>query len=438
MKAYPKYIDSEIDWVGELPGHWSLKKSNYLFEIKKRIAGKLGFKILSITQNGIKIKDVDTKEGQISSDYSKYQLVEEGDFAMNHMDLLTGYVDISKYYGVTSPDYRVFSLVSSSDNSKYYLYILQVCYFRRIFYAFGRGASKFGRWRLPATEFKSFYFPNPPLEEQTAIANFLDQKTEQIDRSIEKHRELIELLKEHRAAIINEAVTKGVNPDAPMKDSGIEWIGEIPEHWEVKKLKNLALVQPSNIDKKSKDDEKEVLLCNYVDVYKNEFITDDISFMKATAADSQIEKFTLSKGDVLLTKDSEDPNDIAIPALVLHDFPNVVCGYHLTMVRPLNEIDGEFLFRVFQADSVNTHFRVSARGITRYGLSVSAFTNLPVVYPDLIEQKQIIEYIKTETTRIDKEIEATKKEIELLEEYRQSLIAEAVTGKVDVRDYQFN
>jgi type I restriction enzyme S subunit len=116
------------------------------------------------------------------------------------------------------------------------------------------------------------------------------------------------------------------------KDSGIEWIGEIPEHWRVKRLKYIADVSPSNVDKKAKEDQSEVLLCNYVDVYKNEFITKELSFMKATASDAQIEKFTLSQGDVLLTKDSEDPEDIANPALVREELENVICGYHLTHV----------------------------------------------------------------------------------------------------------
>lgn len=126
------------------------------------------------------------------------------------------------------------------------------------------------------------------------------------------------------------------------KDSGVEWIGEIPEGWEVKKLKYIADARPSNIDKKSKKDEKSVFLCNYVDVYNNEFIGSDLSFMKATANEDQIHKFILKMDDVIVTKDSETPDDIANPALVIENFDNVVCGYHLTHIKP-KAINGRYL-----------------------------------------------------------------------------------------------
>ncbi len=118
------------------------------------------------------------------------------------------------------------------------------------------------------------------------------------------------------------------------KSSGIDWIGDIPEHWEAKKLKFVATVQSSNVDKKSFPDETSVSLCNYVDVYKNDFINDSISFMEATATEREIEKFILNEGDVLITKDSETPDDIANPALVKKDFENVICGYHLAQIKP--------------------------------------------------------------------------------------------------------
>ena len=151
------------------------------------------------------------------------------------------------------------------------------------------------------------------------------------------------------------------------KDSGIEWLGQIPEYWEVKKLKFIANVQPSNVDKKTADDELPVFLCNYSDVYNNEWITDDIAFMKATATQAEIAKFLIDKGDVIITKDSESPNDIAVPALVIQDFENVICGYHLTQIKSKG-LNGNFLFRLFQCKRFNAQFVVSANGVTRFGL----------------------------------------------------------------------
>ena len=184
-KPYTKYKDSGIQWLGEIPEHWEVRKLKYIFTIIKRIAGELGHKILSITQNGIKIKDTESGAGQLSMDYSKYQFVKKGDFAMNHMDLLTGYVDISKFDGVTSPDYRVFVSKNNLSINRYLLFLLQLGYKLKLFYSLGQGVSLFGRWRLPAESFNHFNFPLPPLSEQLAIANFLDYKLSKIDRFIQ-------------------------------------------------------------------------------------------------------------------------------------------------------------------------------------------------------------------------------------------------------------
>lgn len=139
---YPKYKHSGVQWLAEVPAHWQLRRARWLFEIRKRIVGELGYDVLSITQHGVKIKDLKSNDGQLSMDYSKYQLVEVGDFAMNHMDLLTGYIDISPFRGVTSPDYRVFVTKSRHEcDDRYFLYLLQSGYDNKIFFAFGQGSS---------------------------------------------------------------------------------------------------------------------------------------------------------------------------------------------------------------------------------------------------------------------------------------------------------
>ncbi len=223
--SYEKYKDSGIAWLGEVPEHWEVRRLKYLFQIQKRIVGELGFDVLSITQSGIKIKDITSGVGQLAMDYSKYQRIYAGEFGMNHMDLLTGYVDVSKFDGVISPDYRVFTQIDTNSDKSYLLKLLQLCYKRKIFYAEGQGAAQLGRWRLPSDNFNNFKFPVPPPEEQTAIARFLDYKLSKINRFIRKKKQLIQLLNEQKAAIINQAVTKGLDPHARMKDSGVEWLG---------------------------------------------------------------------------------------------------------------------------------------------------------------------------------------------------------------------
>lgn len=199
---------SNVFWINKIPSHWVVERIKTIFEIKKRIAGKLGYDVLSITQNGIKVKDTENNDGQQSMDYSKYQIVEKGDFAMNHMDLLTGYVDIANQDGVTSPDYRVFSIRNQSKYyPEYYLLLLQLCYKSKLFYPFGQGSSQLGRWRLPTDAFNQFYYPVPPYEEQVEIANVVLAQNNKIALLIEKSRRSIELLKEHRASLIYAAVT---------------------------------------------------------------------------------------------------------------------------------------------------------------------------------------------------------------------------------------
>lgn len=199
--------NSGVDWLGEVPAHWGVKRFKKIFKIRKRISGELGYDILSITQKGIKVKDTDSGEGQLSMDYSKYQIVNIGDFAMNHMDLLTGFVDISKYNGVTSPDYRVFTLEEKKSAPEYFLFYLQMGYINKIFYPFGRGAAHIGRWRLPTEAFNEFLAPCPPEKEQKEISEFILKALEKMSTLEDKAKNAIKLMQERRTALISAAVT---------------------------------------------------------------------------------------------------------------------------------------------------------------------------------------------------------------------------------------
>ena len=190
-----------------IPEDWSLIDIKYLFEIVKRIAGKEGYDVLSVTQNGLKVKDLSNNEGQIAESYANYQFVYPTDFVMNHMDLLTGWVDCSTMFGVTSPDYRVFKLRDKNNNLTYYKYVLQSCYFNKVFYSLGNGVSNLGRWRLQTDSFNNFLFPVPSYEEQKQIAEYLDKKCNEIDAIIEEKKKQIEMLEQYKKSIIYEYVT---------------------------------------------------------------------------------------------------------------------------------------------------------------------------------------------------------------------------------------
>jgi len=276
---------------------------------------------------------------------------------------------------------------------------------------------------LPISALKSLLIAIPnKKEEQEKIANFLDQKTAQIDDLIQKKEEMVKLLKEKRAAVINQAVTKGLDPNAKMKPSGIDWIGDIPGGWDVRRLKFIASTKFSNVDKHAKEEEQPVSLCNYVDVYYN-----------ATATNDEIRKFALNKGDVIVTKDSESWDDIAIPAYVKEDMHGVLCGYHLAIIQANQNICGEYIFWSFLSQIINYQFQVSATGVTRYGLGKGALDNAMFFAPSKKEQHKIANYLYQKTTEIDGLIQKIESAIDKLREYRSSLITAAVTGKIDVR-----
>jgi len=217
-----------------------------------------------------------------------------------------------------------------------------------------------------------------------------------------------------------------------VRPCAIQWIGTMPSHWSCRRLKHVASVALSSVDKKSHEREEAVRLCNYVDVYYNERITSELDFMQATATPDEVRRFTLRSGDVLITKDSEAWDDIAVPAHVPADLEGVLCGYHLAQVRPHNGlIDGEYLSRSFAARGINDQFRVVANGITRFGIGKYWIDNALFLVPPLVEQRTIAAFLDRETARIDALIEKKRRQIELLHEKRAALISQAVTKGLD-------
>ena len=208
LKQNCRLKNTNISWYGDIPADWNVIKLRRIFSIKKSIAGQEGHTVLSITQRGIVPKDIRKNEGQMASNYSNYQFLKKGEFAMNHMDLLTGWVDISEYNGVTSPDYRVFVLNDEEcSNPRYYLYLLQMCYFNKIFYSLGQGVSEYGRWRLQADKFLDFEILAPSYDEQCEIANFLDNRITEIDSLISSKEKLIIELRAYKKLLIYEYTT---------------------------------------------------------------------------------------------------------------------------------------------------------------------------------------------------------------------------------------
>ena len=228
-----------------------------------------------------------------------------------------------------------------------------------------------------------------------------------------------------------------LSPYPDYKSSGVEWLGDVPAHWEVQRLRNVADMRVSNVDKHVKDGEIPVRLCNYVDVYKNDYINGRLDFMRATATNEEIERFRLEEGDVLITKDSETWDDIGVPALVTEAAGDLVSGYHLALLRRQSDkVAGAYLLRALQSKWLAYQFHIEAKGVTRYGLSHAGIKSVWLPLPPLPEQTAIVRFLDRADRRIWRYIRAKQKLIALLEEQKQAIIHQAVTDQIDVRTGQ--
>ncbi|MEP3632385.1 MAG: restriction endonuclease subunit S [Shimia thalassica] len=411
-QAYPAYKPSGVEWLGDIPEGWSLKRLKTLFKIKKRIAGQLGHEVLSITQGGMKVKDIKSGDGQLAMDYSKYQLVYTGDFAMNHMDLLTGYVDISNFDGVTSPDYRVFSIEDEACDPVFFLNLFQHCYKAKIFFPLGQGAAHLGRWRLPTEAFNNFLAPVPSIPEQTQIAAFLDHETAKIDALIAKQQRLIALLEEKRQAVISHAVTKGLNPDAPLRPSGIDWLGDVPAHWEVKRLKFLCSV---NTGTRNTEDA--------IENGKYPFFVRSQTVQRINTGPYDCE--------VILTA-----GDGAGVGKVYHYFEGRFdCHQRVYMLTDFEELIGKFIFDFLENNFFNVALAGQAKS-TVDSLRMPVFLNFELTVPPHQEQQKIVVHVATKKRHFSALTQQAQSAITLLKERRTALISAAVTGKIDVRDWR--
>ena len=426
MKRYPEYKESGVGWIGEIPSYW---QSATIKHLTKNLDGK------RIPLSG----EVRADQKRIYPYYGANGVIDYvEDYIFEGEHILIG-EDGAPFFDKT----REVSLLASgkfwvnnhchilkntgTSEARFIVYCLNsVDYFEYI-----TGST---RDKLTQADLNRIKIPVPNYQEQHQIATFLDRKTGQIDELIRIKERRIELLQEQRTALINQAVTKGLDPNVEMKPSGVEWIGEIPKHWRVNRLKYTSNIVASYVDKHINPDEIQVDLCNYTDVYYHEKIDSSIDFMRGSCNQDEYERSLLKKGDVIITKDSESADDIGVPTFTQEELTNVVCGYHLSIIRPLNEVDGKFLFRFIQSKRTGRYFEVNATGITRFSLGKSIIENLSTLLPPLSEQRTIANFLDHKTQQIDKLIAAEHRKIELLTEYRQSLISEVVTGKIDVRN----
>lgn len=432
VATYEKMKDSKERWLGDIPSTWNTRLLKYMFSIKKNIAGETGHQVLSVTQKGIVPKNM-TERGQFSLDYSKYQLVEAGDFVMNHMDLLTGWVDISKYDGVTSPDYRVFVNTNpDSFDSQYYKYIFQYCYSNRIFYGLGQGVAGYGRWRLPADMFMNFVLPVPPIDQQRRISCFLDEQCVQIDSLIEETKRTIEEYMSWKSSIILETVTKGIEPNRRMKKCDLEWISEIPATWKTDRLKALfAFGKGLPITKENLVDQG-IPVISYGQIHaKYNTGTSITESLFRYVPESYIESnpdSLVHKGDILVADTSEDIDGCGNSVYIDKEMP-LFAGYHTIILKSINQDDNKYLAYLFKSHIWRSQIRTRVSGVKLFSISKKILNFTTVILPPKEEQEEITRFLDEKCKLIDTLIENKQALIIDLETYKRSLIYEAVTGK---------
>jgi len=446
MKTYSSYTDSKIDWVGEIPSHWNLNKIKYIFFQRKEKNDPIQTdNILSLTiqQGVIPLSEKKSGGNKPKDDMSKYNLTYPGDIVLNSMNVIVGSVGLSEYFGVVSPVYYILKQIKSEDKIKYFEKLFRTEIFQKSLIGLGNGilikktesSGKLNtiRMRIPMDKLNQVVIPHPPIPEQTQIVSFLDTKTQKIDELIEKTEKKIDLLKEKRTSLINHCVTKGLNPDVEMKDSGVEWIGEIPSHWGFKKNSYLCdnmISGPFGSSLK-----KEFYTKTGYKIYGQEqVIKDDFEYGDYFISE---EKFQELKRCQIFT------NDILIScvgtfgkiSLVPKIFKKGIINPRLLKITCNDLILPNYFLILLRSEISFTQFELLSRGGTMGVINLDILRRLKFPLPPKDEQIRIVEYLDEQTQKIDSTIEKDTQRTELLKEYRQSLISEVVTGKVDVREW---
>lgn len=423
FEKYPAYKESGVKWLGEIPAHWELKPGvTIVAERKEKNIGLKENTILSLSYGLVVIKPEEKLTGLVPESFETYQIVYPGDIIIRPTDLQNDHVSLrtglAKNKGIITSAYINLRVKGCSDK-RFYHYFLHTIDINKVIYGLGSGL----RQNLRYDDFKRFPFVSPPLPEQTAIANFLDEKTAKIDTAIAKKEKLIVLLKERKQIIIQQAVTKGLDPTVKFKDSGIKWIGEVPEHWEVKKLKYIL------IERKEKTRTGEEPLFMVSQTYGLVVRADYHD--KAEVAESTVGSKLVYKNDLVFNKLKAHlgvffKSNIDEVGLVSPD-------YAIYASKGIID-DLKFLEYLFRHPAYIGHFICKATGIVEglIRLYTDDLFGIKIPVPPKGEQKNILDYIETQSAKLERAISLQQQQIHKLKEYKAILINSAVTGKIKV------
>ena|SRR5690606_20412932 len=427
MQTYEHYKDSGIDWIGQIPEHWEVSKLGNILK-PYSVKNKPHLPLLSITrEKGVILRGEDPDESNhnfIPDDLSGYKHIKKGQFGMNKMKAWQGSYGYSYFEGIVSPAYYIFD-ISDKLYGEYFSKTIRSRAFVPFFIKASDGV-RIGQWDLSKPRMKEIPFYIPPIHEQEAIANFLDEKTAKVDALVQTKEQQIEKLKELRQAKIHQAVTKGLDANVATKDLGVEWIGEIPAHWEVKKMKSISSKIGDGLHGTPEyDDSGEYYFINgnnlgnnKITIYNNTKLVNKKQFL--------LNKKPLNSQTILLSINGTIGN------VSFYNNENVMLGKSACYINLNDDINKEFISYFLNSKSFKDYYSIVLSGSTIYNLSLHSVANVSFAYPPIHEQEVIVAYLDEVTGKIDQAIAQKQEQITKLKEYKQSLINDVVTGKVRV------
>ena len=425
MKRYDSYKDSGVKWLGEIPSHWEMLALKHILKNKKEVVGKRSsqYDLLSLTLKGVIIRDMDNPEGKFPASFDTYQIVEPNDFIFCNFDNeeTPRAVGLSQYQGMITGAYDVLyrnnPLLSDKYLIYYFLYIDDSKRFKPLY----KGLRK----TVPFDSFMSYKIPVPSRGEQDAVVEYLDAATSKIDEAIAQQQKMIDLLNERKQIIINNAVTKGLDPNVKMKPSGIDWIGDIPEHWELSQLKKVAKIILGKMLSREQGNVYPYLCAK--DVHYGSVDVSDLKSMNFSEIEKQM--YEVRNGDMLIVEGGAGAGGCAIfeckgtgiyiqnSIMIVRGNTMMLNGYICYMIQSMNQ-----------------------RGYVEYicnKATIPHFTkekvgSVIIPIPPKEEQETIVKHVTKRIKPIDDNIIARNKQISLLQERKQIIINDVVTGKVKV------
>ena len=442
MQRYEKYRDSGIDWLGEIPEHWEVKPGFTV--LKERMYKNKGMKsrnVLSLSYGKIIEKPIDKLTGLVPENFENYQLVFPGDIIFRPTDLQNDKVSmrtgLSMFKGIITSAY--INLQPFNSCPEFIHYFLRTIDNNKVIYGIGSGL----RQNISYSDFKRFNIAVPPLHEQESIAKFLDDKCAKIDTAIGLKQQQIEKLKELRQITIHNAVTKGIRNEGSrdgtvsMKDSCIEWIGEIPAHWEVKRLKNFVKNLEGGVSVNGSESESassgEIGVLKTSAVYK--YFFDPTENKKVFGNEIKRVSCPVKKEAIIISR-MNAPELVGASGIVLKDYPNLYLPDRLwqTVYNSHLEFDKFWLSKILISRNFRSSMIIFANGSSpsMKNISKGDFLNIFIPVPPISEQEEIVAYLDKQTSKIDTAISQKQEQIAKLKEYKQSLINDVVTGKIKV------